>query len=501
MVNVNVEPRTPEDRLILLTGATGYIGGRLLQVLEARGEKVRCLVRHPSYIQGRIGPKTEVIRGDVFDLDGLARALEGVDTAFYLVHSMGTGKRFDKRDREAAKNFGEAARTARVRRIIYLGGLAQGTCHSSHLRSRLEVGCVLRESGVPTIEFRASIIIGSGSLSFEMVRSLVERLPIMITPTWVRSLAQPIAVEDVIQYLLEAMDLPLEGSAVFEIGGSDKVSYEGIMREYARQRKLKRIMIPVPFFSPEAASYFLALVTPLYFPVGRKLIASVKNDSVVMDHAALVFFSVKPKGLAEAISRAIGNEDRQFAVTHWSDALAENNNEHHLWGVAFGPRRVDSYSKIMEFPPEEVFLPIQRIGGENGWYAYRWLWWTKGYLDRWMGGVGMRTGRRDPYDLRVGDAIDFWRVEKLVPNRLLLLFAEMKLPGRAWTFFEISPHEKGSEVRITAVFDPKGVWGRWYWYTVSPYHYLVFTGMLKGIAKAVESNRKESMAELREIGD
>ncbi|MDF1526359.1 MAG: DUF2867 domain-containing protein [bacterium] len=431
---MNVEPQTPENRLILLTGATGYIGGRLLKALESRGERVRCIVRHPSYLEGRIGPKAEVIRGDVFHRDGLARALEGIDTAFYLVHSMGTGKRFDKRDREAANNFGEAARAAGVRRIIYLGGLAQGTCHSSHLRSRLEVGCVLRESGVPTIEFRASIIIGSGSLSFEMVRSLVERLPIMITPTWVRSLAQPIAVEDVIQYLLEAMDIPLEGNAVFEVGGADQVSYEGIMREYARQRNLKRIMIPVPFFSPEAASYFLALVTPLYFPVGRKLIASVKNDTVVMDQAALVFFSVRPKGLEEAISRAIGNEDRQFAVTHWSDALAENSNEHHLWGVAFGPRRVDSYSRVMEFPPEEVYLPIQRIGGENGWYTYRWLWWTKGYLDRWLGGVGMRTGRRDPYDLRVGDAIDFWRVEKLVPGRLLLLFAEMKLPGRAWIF-------------------------------------------------------------------
>ena len=493
MVIVNVEPRTPENRLILLTGATGYIGGRLLQALESRGEKIRCLVRHPSYFKARVGPGTEVVAGDVCGQDGLAKTLEGIDTAFYLVHSMGTGKRFDKRDREAARNFGEAARVAGVRRIIYLGGLAHGECLSSHLRSRLEVGCVLRESGVPTVEFRASIIIGSGSLSFDMVRALVERLPVMLTPTWVRSLAQPIAVEDVIKYLLEAIDLPLEVSAVFEIGGADKVSYEGIMREYAGQRKLRRIMIPVPFFSPEAASYFLALVTPLYFPVGRKLIASVKNDSVVMDTLALRAFSVRPKGLAEAISRAIRNEDQQFAVTHWSDALAENSNEHFLWGVAFGPRRVDSYKRVIESSPEEVFLPIQRIGGENGWYAYRWLWWTKGYLDRWLGGVGMRTGRRDPNDLRVGDAIDFWRVEKLVPNRLLLLFAEMKLPGRAWTFFEISPHEKGSEVRITAVFDPKGIWGRWYWYTVSPYHYLVFTGMLKGIAKAVERNREESM--------
>lgn len=501
MVNVNVEPRTPEDRLILLTGATGYIGGRLLQALEARGEKVRCLVRHPSYLEGRVGADTQVVDGDLRDPGSMEESLAGVDTAYYLVHSMGSGKRFEKQDREAARNFGEAARDAGVRRIIYLGGLAQGKNLSSHLSSRLEVGEILGKSEVPTIELRASIIIGSGSLSFEMVRALVERLPIMITPKWVRSIAQPIAVEDVIQYLLEAADIPFEGSAVFEIGGADKVSYEGIMRECARQRKLRRYMIPVPFFTPKVASYFLALVTPLYFNVGRKLIASVKNDSVVMDHAALVFFSVRPKGLEESISRAFRNEDQQFAVTHWSDALAGNNNEHHLWGVAFGHRRVDSYTRVMNYQPHEVFFPIQCIGGDRGWYAHRWFWWTRGFLDRKPSGVGLRSGRRDPVDLRAGDAIDFWRVEKLVPNRLLVLFAEMKLPGRAWTFFEVSPHEKGSEVRITALFDPKGVWGRWYWYTVSPYHYLVFHSMLKGIAKAVKRNREESMAALREIAD
>ena len=491
---MNVEPRAPGERLILLTGATGYIGGRLLPALESRGERVRCLVRHPSYLRARVGPGTEVVDGDLCEPDSLPDALKGVDIAYYLVHCMGAGGDFEERDREAARNFGEAARAAGVRRIIYLGGLTHGKSLSSHLRSRLEVGCILRESGVPTVEFRASIIIGSGGLSFEMVRALVERLPIMITPRWVRSLAQPMAVEDVIEYLLEAADLPLEDSAVYEIGGADRVSYEGIMREYARQRKLRRIMIPAPFFSPKAASYFLALVTPLYFRVGRKLIASVKNESVVEDSSALEAFSVRPRGLVEAISRAMRNEDQQFTATHWSDALAENKNEHHLWGMAFGHRRVDSYSKVLEYPPSEVFLPIQCIGGEHGWYAYRWLWWTRGTLDRWLGGVGLRRGRRDPYDLRVGDAIDFWRVEKFIPDRLLLLFAEMKLPGRAWTFFEVAPHEKGSEVRITAVYDPKGIWGRLHWYAVSPLHYLVFRGMFKGIARAVERNRMESQA-------
>jgi len=491
---MNAESRSAGKRLILLTGATGYIGGRLLPALENRGERIRCLARRPAHLVGRTGPQTEMVAGDLCDQGDIADGMVAVDTAFYLVHCMGTGGSFEKRDREAASNFAQAARSAGVRRIIFLGGLAHGECLSSHLRSRLEVGRILRESGVPTVEFRASIIIGSGSLSFDMVRALVERLPVMITPKWVRSLAQPIAVEDVIQYLLEAVDLPLEGSAVFEIGGANKVSYEGIMREYARQRKLRRIMIPVPLFSPKAASYWLALVTPLYFRVGRKLIASVKNDSVVMDTAALEAFSVRPKGFAEAISRAATNEDQEFAATHWSDALSESFSKPHPWGIGFGHRRVDSYSEILEYPPSDVFLPIQCIGGEHGWYTYRWLWWIRGTLDSWLGGVGLRRGRRDPCDLRVGDAIDFWRVEKFIPDRLLLLFAELKLPGRAWTFFEVAPHEKGSEVRITAVYDPKGVWGRLHWYLVSPFHYLVFKSMLKGIAKAVERNRRESVS-------
>ena len=491
---MNGEPGSASRRLILLTGANGYIGGRLLPILEAAGERVRCSVRHPMYFKPRVGPATEVVQADHLDYDSLCAALSGVHTAYYLVHSMGEERDFEEQDRRAARNFAEAARVSGLKRIIYLGGLVRGECLSSHLKSRLEVGCILRDSGVQTLEFRASIIIGSGSLSFDMVRALVERLPVMITPRWVRSLAQPIAVEDVLQYLRQALDVQLEGSAIFEIGGANKVSYEGIMREYARQRKLKRIMIPIPLFSPEAASYWLALVTPLYFPVGRKLIASVKNDSVVMDTAALEVFPFRPMGFAEAISRAMRNEDQEFTATHWSDALTGDYSGHHLWGVAVRQRRVDSYSRVLEYSPSEVFSPIQRIGGEDGWYSYRWLWWTRGTLDRWLGGVGLRRGRRDPHHLRLGDAIDFWRVEKFIPDRFLLLFAEITFPGRAWTVFEVSPHEKGSELTITAVFDPKGIWGRIYWYVVSPYHYFIFKGMFKGIARAVERKRSESVA-------
>jgi uncharacterized protein YbjT (DUF2867 family) len=477
--------------IILLTGASGYIGGRLLPLLESRGEKVRCLARHPSFLRARVGPETEIVNGDLLDPESLAEALVGVQTAYYLVHSMGAAGDFMGRDRVAAQNFGRAARKAGVGRIVYLGGLAQGKDLSAHLASRHEVGKILADSGVPVIEFRASIIIGSGSLSFEMIRALVERLPIMTTPRWVRSCAQPIAVEDVLGYLLKVLDLEPGQEGIIEIGGADRVSYDGILREYARQRGLTRLIVPVPFMSPHLSSLWLSLITPLYAKVGRKLIEGVRNDSCVADMRALQLFDIKPRGLSEALSRAIANEDREIAATHWSDALSDTSDEHHWWGIPFGTRRVDSYARVLCYPPDEVFAPIQCIGGENGWYGYNWMWKLRGGMDRFSGGVGLRRGRRDPCDIREGDAIDFWRVEKYVKNRLLLLFAEMKLPGRAWLYFEVGPHEEGSEVRMTAVFDPVGLWGRVYWYTVYPFHFLVFNSMFRGIVKAIERSRKE----------
>jgi uncharacterized protein YbjT (DUF2867 family) len=480
-----------EKSLILLTGASGYIGGRLLPLLEEAGERVRCAVRHPSFLQPRLGPGTEVVYADLLDPGSIRAALYGVHTAYYLVHSMGSDVNFEELDRQAAKNFAESARISGVKRIIYLGGLARGDDLSPHLASRQEVGKILRDSGVPTIEFRASIIIGSGSLSFEMVRGLVERIPVMTTPKWVRSLAQPIAVEDVLEYLMEARDITLEESTVFEIGGADRVSYDGILREYARQRGLRRIIIPLPFLSPHFSSHWLALVTPLYARVGRKLIEGVRNESTVEDPGALEVFSVRPRGLAEAVSRAMDKEDHDIAETHWSDALAGSSDGHHWWGLPFGTRRVDSYYRVLCYSPEEVFNPIQCIGGKSGWYAYNWMWKLRGAMDRWTGGVGLRRGRRDRCDVREGDAIDFWRVEKFVPNSLLLLFAEMKLPGRAWLYFEVGPNEKGSEVRMTLVFDPIGVWGRLYWFFVYPFHFLVFNGMFNGIVKTIERNKRE----------
>jgi len=482
---------TEDKKLILLTGASGYLGGRMLLLLEAAGENVRCAVRHPSYLEPRVGPDTEVVYADLLDPGSVHAAMYGVHTAYYLVHSMNSDMNFEELDRQAASNFAEAARLSGVKRIIYMGGLAHGEDLSPHLASRQEVGKILRDSGVPTIEFMASIIIGSGSISYEMVRALVEHLPVVITPRWARTMAQPIAVEDVLQYLLEAQDISLDGSAVFEIGGADKVSYEGILREYARQRGLRRLIIPIPFLTPHFSSHWLALVTPLYARVGRKLIEGVRNKSIVQDPIALEAFSVRPKGLAEAISRAIIKEDNDFAATHWSDALAGEAGGHHWWGLPYGTRRVDSYSRILCYSPEVVFKPIQCIGGKNGWYAYNWMWKLRGAADRWIGGVGLRRGRRDQCDVREGDAIDFWRVEKFAPNSFLLLFAEMKLPGRAWLYFEVGPDEKGAEVRMTAVFDPIGMWGRVYWFLVYPLHSLVFNGMFNGIVRTIERDKEE----------
>ena len=295
---------------VLITGATGYIGGRLLARFERLGRPVRCIARNPEALRSRVAPSTEVVRGDVLDPASLGEALAGIETAFYLVHSMGASADFAGLDRAGARHFGEAARAAGVRRIVYVGGLGEaGEGLSAHLKSRHETGDILRESGVEIVEFRASIVIGSGSLSYEMVRALTERLPVMVCPRWVAIQAQPIAIEDLLAYLIEALDLPPGASRIYEIGGPDIVSYGDIMREYARQRGLRRLMIPVPLLTPHLSSLWLALVTPRYARVGRKLIASIRNATVVRDARALTDFAVRPRGLREAIARSIAAAD------------------------------------------------------------------------------------------------------------------------------------------------------------------------------------------------
>ncbi|MCB1021173.1 MAG: SDR family oxidoreductase [Bryobacterales bacterium] len=480
---------------ILLTGATGYVGGRLLAALESLGEPVRCMTRHPENLLERVGPGTEVVCGDVLEPNTLAAALAGCKVAYYLVHSMKSSGDFVDQDRRAAHDFGQAARKAGVERILYLGGLGSEEELSSHLASRQEVGRVLSESGVATIELRASIIIGSGSLSFEMIRALVDRLPVMITPRWVGSRAQPIAIEDVIAYLLEARLIPLSGSRIFEIGGADQASYADIMLEYARQRGLKRRLIPVPLLTPRLSGLWLGLVTPVYAQVGRKLVESLKHDTVVTNDAALQAFDVRPRGLRDAIARSLVNEDLDFAQTRWSDALSSYGGPRSWGGVVFGSRLVDSRSAEVPVGPEQAFAPIRRIGGRNGWYFGTFLWRLRGFLDLLSGGPGLRRGRRDPEDTRPGETLDFWRVEAYERPYKLRLRAEMKVPGRAWLQFEVEPLARGSRIRQTAEFDPRGLFGLLYWYGIYPLHTVVFKGMLRQIAKrAVSEPRKGSAA-------
>jgi len=447
---------------ILIAGATGYVGGQLLQALLVAGHRVRCLARRPESLRVQCPAEVEVVAGDVLDAASVRAGMEGVHTAYYLVHSMGSAGSFEEEDRAAARIFGDAARQAGVHRIIYLGGLGSTSQKlSAHLRSRHEVGEILRSSGVPVIEFRASVVIGAGSLSFEMIRALVERLPVMIAPRWVSVPAQPIAIADLVQYLLAALDLPSGSNRVFEIGGPDRVSYGGLMREYARQRGLKRLVISVPVLTPRLSSLWLGLVTPLYVRVGRKLIDSIRHATVVEDTSALGEFAIRPIGFREAIAAALRTP---------------------------GQGLVDSRSIGVPVPPEKAFEPIRRIGGATGWYYADWLWHLRGAMDRMVGGVGLRRGRRDPADLRVGDTVDCWRVEILEPSRRLRLAAEMRLPGRAWLEFEVTGDSAGSTIRQTASFDPVGLLGRAYWYAVYPLHQFVFNGMLRGIAAAACSS-------------
>jgi uncharacterized protein YbjT (DUF2867 family) len=480
------------DRLILIAGATGYVGGRLLRRLEARGEKVRCLARRPEFLRGRTTPSTEIVAGDILDAASLPPALRGVDTAYYLIHSLGSAGSFEEEDRTGAANFAAAAREAGLRRIIYLGGLGEDADGlSPHLRSRHEVGQILRSSGVAVIEFRASIILGSGSLSFELIRALVERLPVMVTPRWVRVPAQPIAINDVLDYLLAALDTGPGAAAIFEIGGPDIVSYGDLMREYARQRGLRRAMVPVPVLTPRLSSLWLGLVTPVYARIGRKLIDGVRNPTLVRDPAALRTFAVRPVGMRDAVAQAIGHEDRESAETRWMEAVSATCSPRPWGGVRTGNRLVDVRSARVVAPPDVAFGPIQRIGGKTGWYYGDWLWRLRGGLDILAGGVGLRRGRRHPVELRAGDTLDFWRVEEYEPGRRLRLLAEMKLPGHAWLEFTVEPDRGGSLIVQKAVFDPRGLAGLAYWYGVWPLHRLVFGGLIRNLARAA---RREAAA-------
>ncbi len=472
--------QTHQSGLVLVSAANGYIGSRLLDELVRRGFDVRASARSPRKV--RAPRSIEVVQADALDADAVRASMEGVRTAFYLVHTLGGGAGYADRDRSAARIFAESARDAGVERIVYLGGLGDTSIDlSEHLASRQEVGRVLASTGVPVIEFRASIVVGSGSTSFEMIRNLVEKLPAMTTPKWVRMPAQPIAISDVLSYLVGAIELPPreQPHTVYEIGGTDIVTYGDLLRLYARLRGLRRLIIPVPFLSPGLSGWWLYLFTPKQATVGRQLAESLRFPTVVSSYAAARDFpDIRPMGAEAAVRRAFAAEDEAFAATCWSDEFRGTTAP---VGLVREGRYVDSRTIHAHCPPEAAFDPIACIGGERGWYAFDTLWDIRGFIDIVFGGPGHQRGRRDQYALVEGDYLEWWRVETVRPPRLLRLHAEMRIPGSGWLQYELEPDAEGTLVRQTAIFDAKGLLGRAYWYLVLPFHHFVFEGTLKGI--------------------
>ena len=476
---------------ILVTGATGYIGGRLVPRLLEQGHHVRVLVRSEARALSRPWARdVEIVVGDVLDPRALSDALSGVDTAYYLIHSMISGPNFHNIDLEAARAFGCAAKDADVSHIIYVGGLGDpGGNLSPHLRSRQECGQLLRDGGAPVTEFRAAVIVGSGSISFEMVRYLVERLPVMICPRWIYSRVQPMAIDDLLDYLVAALTNTRSKGLTIEIGGGDVTTYGGIMLGYAKARGLRRLLIPVPVLTPRLSSYWVHWVTPIPAPITVALVEGLRNDIVVgNDLARNLFPDIEPLDYASAIRRVTEELDSGRIDTSWSDAYG-------TFGDAQEPVTLESrHGLIIErrqllvsATPRQVYSVFTGIGARRGWYFANWAWSIRGMIDRLLGGAGLRRGRRHPDELRVGDALDFWRVEALEPGHLLRMKAEMKLPGSAWLQFKAREAEDGTTwLEQTASFDPRGVAGLLYWYGLYPVHSWIFRGLIRAVAKRAE---------------
>ncbi|MCL4788078.1 MAG: DUF2867 domain-containing protein [Verrucomicrobia bacterium] len=476
---------------VLVTGATGYIGGRLVSRLLEAGYRVRCLVRDPARLQGRPWlNQVDLHSGDCLRPETLPAAMAGADAAFYLVHSMAAGRDFERRDLLAARHFAAVAKAAGVQRILYLGGLGDPESDlSEHLRSRQHTGAALRESGVPVTEFRAAVIVGSGSLSFEIIRYLTERLPVMICPRWLYTRAQPIAIRNVLDYLVTALETPASIGRVIEIGGADVLTYGDMLRGYARARGLKRWLVPVPVLTPRLSSYWVHLVTPVPAVIAQPLIQGLRNDVVVRDDSARRLFpSIKPMNYDTAVRLALANLERGHVETAWSDAVASSQGD--VTPVQLTTQEgmiLERRQCVVAAPAEAVFRSFSRLGGATGWLYFDWAWQLRGASDRLLGGVGLRRGRRDPNEVRVGDAVDFWRVEAVEPGRLLRLRAEMKVPGRAWLEFLAEPRSAGHTVLSqTAFFAPRGLAGFLYWHLLYPIHSLIFSGMIRALARRAE---------------
>lgn len=482
---------TSRTEKVLVTGVTGYIGGRLVPELLDAGYRVCVMVRDPVRLQGRPWlAKVEVVQGDVLEPDTVDAALDGIEIAYYLIHSMRGGNDFHERDVKAARNFGEAAHRQGVKRIIYLGGLGDPEAElSEHLRSRQQTGDALRESNVPITEFRAGVIVGSGSLSFEMIRYLTERVPIMICPRWVYTRIQPISIRDTLNYLVSALRIPESANRIIEIGGAEVMTYRDMMFGYARVRGLRRYMIPVPVLTPRLSSYWVHWMTPVPSDIARPLIEGLRNEVVVRDDTAHKLFpSIRPIPFAEAVNLALEQLDASQVETSWADALISSQPSYTPAVLSTHEGMIiERRQRLVNAPPSAVFRAFTNLGGANGWLYFNWAWRLRGVIDRMVGGVGLRRGRRHPHEVRVGDALDFWRVEAVEPDQLLRLRAEMKVPGSAWLQLKTEARgEQQSQLIQTAFFAPRGLFGWLYWYGLYPIHKLIFSGLIRELARRAE---------------
>ena len=487
-----------EKKLVLVTGATGYIGGRLVRELLDEGLAVRVLVRDKAKTRGHNWEnQVEIFTGDANSEIDLAKALTGISVAYYLLHSLNIGANFELIERQMAERFAIAAKNANVSQIVYLGGINNDAEQSKHLSSRAQVGKVLHDSGVPTIELRAGMVIGSGSASFEMLRHLTHRLPIMTTPKWINNMTHPIAVRDVLWYLKKCSTLDHSVDGIFDIGGPDTLTYAELMQQFAKVSNLpKRIIISVPVLTPTLASHWIGLVTPLPRSLAKNLVQSLISEVIVDPKKDISKIVSPPPGgtlpVKVAIEYALNKVDKSEVDTRWSDAMGSNSP----WGKLATDPDWAGMSKFRDVrtiqsdaPAEKIWSQIESIGGVNGWFGADILWSIRGLLDTLVGGAGLRRGRRDPNKLRAGESLDFWRVEEIDHGRYLRLNAEMKLPGDAWLEFKLENTSKPGITKITqtATFIPKGLLGSLYWYSIAPFHFLVFPTMIRNIEKAAKS--------------
>ncbi|WP_371606613.1 SDR family oxidoreductase [Streptomyces sp. NBC_01213] len=490
-------PKTAEGLNCLVTGASGYIGGRLVPELLEAGHTVRCLARSPGKLRDHPwAPEVETVAGDVTDAASVAASMRGIDVAYYLVHALGTGSGFEDTDRRAARIFAEQAHAAGVRRIVYLGGLTPSGVPerelSPHLRSRAEVGRIFLEAPVPATVLRAAVVVGSGSASFEMLRYLTERLPVMVTPSWVSTRTQPIGVRDVLHYLVGSATMPADVDRAFDIGGPDVLTYQEMMRRYAEVAGLRRrLIVPVPVLTPRLSSHWVGLVTPVPASIARPLTESLRHEVVCDEHDIARYVPDapgRPLPFEEALDLALRRVREAEVTTRWSSAAVPGAPSDPLptdpeW--AGGSLYQDERQLTVDTSRESLWKVIEGIGGDNGWYSFPLAWAVRGWLDRLVGGVGLRRGRRDAERLRVGDSLDFWRVEEIEPGHLLRLRAEMRLPGLAWLeMYAETCDGKLTLYRQRAVFHPRGLLGHVYWWCVSPFHAVVFGGMARNITQA-----------------